>query len=241
MLSHSLVRWGALLGLTMATYSCTGTVLDVGSGGDAGRDACTPSTCRAGEAWDPLLCTCVPTHASCSPPSSCPTGLIFDDVQCACIANPTKPPPGHPQDAGNPPRDAGLPDSDIDPCGDISPTCCVLSDAGCTLGSSPANGDPCSGWTCSNGGMQIQGSCPTWCVAEGDAGGPCMTASDCAAGQVCFNNDPLQTPTGTCVSNPCGSSPLSCGCASSLCNGITMGLGACEVGDGGLVSCLNGG
>ena len=74
-----------------------------------------------------------------------------------------------------------------------------------------------------------------------DASGPtpivteCQTGSDCGAGSVCLNTDPLQTPSGTCVANPCGSETLSCGCAASLCTSI----GPCDISSPGTVECLS--
>jgi hypothetical protein len=230
-----LLNYWIALGLTLATQGCNGTALDVGSPGDGGRDACVQTACGSGEVWDSVTCACVASHPHCTPPSSCPGGQIFDAFQCACIQNPSAP------DAGAHDASPAEFDAVVNPCGDISPTCCVVSASGCTTSSAPASGDPCSGWRCPNGGMQIQGSCPVLCNPADDGGAGCLTAADCAAGEVCWNDSPLQTTDGVCVANPCGTAALTCGCAASLCNGITTGIGACAVADGGLVSCLSGG
>jgi hypothetical protein len=235
---------GVALGLAVATFACSGTVLSVGGNLDGGGvDACVQKTCSATEEWDSLTCACVPSHATCVPPASCAVDEVFDSVQCLCIPTPTKPSP--PSDAAPPikdaggPTDAGIEDVVVNPCGDYAPTCCVVSDAGCTLAGSDPIGDPCTGWTCSGGGM-LASSCPDYCPG-GDAAAPtCATGADCASGQVCFNESPLEVPDGRCVGNPCGTAPLTCSCAASLCNGIMTGIGACGIGNG-QVYCESGG
>jgi hypothetical protein len=80
--------------------------------------------------------------------------------------------PPSPHDAGPPPgSDTG---PMVNQCGDQSPDCCVADPNGCTLSSTPASGDPCSGWSCPNGGT-VEWSCPPPCpVDAGTAdGGNC--------------------------------------------------------------------
>ena len=117
------------------------------------------------------------------------------------------------------------------PCGAVQ----EITGCGCNgqnvTWSSGCSGLP-SGWA--PAGLAHAGACE---------GGPtpispqCTTGSDCGAGEICLNTDPLQVPSGNCVANPCGSEPLSCGCAASLCDSI----GPCDISSMGTVECLSNG
>ncbi len=163
---------GLAVALAIALPSCSGAVLDLG-GADGGKlDACTPTTCPIGQAWDMNTCSCVTPPQTCQPPASCPTGSVFDALLCTCVLKP------QPVEAGS--HDTGTADvgpsdgSIVSPCGDWTPSCCTLAASGCSLSSVLATGDPCTGWTCGNGTTPT-GSCPPACPP--DAG-----TSTCAAG-----------------------------------------------------------
>ena len=163
--------------LALCAASC-GTVLDIG-GADGGRDACVMKGCPTGEEWDSLTCSCVIPQPTCHPPPSCAPGEIFDSVQCQCVANPTRGGDASAVDAKTT-HDAaiahdaaGTQETSVNRCGDVGARCCVLDPSGCSISNTVANGDPCSGFSCSDGSTPSYENCPPDCIPDAGASAAC--------------------------------------------------------------------
>ena len=95
--------------------------------------------------------------------------------------------------------------------------------------SPPADGDACCGfqpscaWDECNTVGQIQASCDNgtgkWTVSTTpcDNAGPICGGKPCNPSEICVEYQGGAGITYSCQADPCGSSPLSCGCAASLC------------------------
>ncbi len=99
-----------VLALGVLPAACSGSLLDLG-GADGGKgDACAPTTCANGQAWDANTCSCVTPPQTCLPPASCPPGTVFDLLLCTCVLK--SPPLDAGADARSDASDAGLPPPD---------------------------------------------------------------------------------------------------------------------------------
>ena len=95
--------------------------------------------------------------------------------------------------------------------------------------SPPASGDACCGfqpscaWDECNTVGQVQATCDngtgTWTVSTTscDMAGPICNGKPCNASEICVEYQGGAGITYSCQPDPCGASPLSCGCAASLC------------------------
>jgi hypothetical protein len=110
-----------------------------------------------------------------------------------------------------------------------------------STGAQNLGGSRSSGGAINSGGIQnLAGATSSGGTSSGGmvgtSGATSCSSQSCPEGQVCEDlawipNYGNRTDTYSCKVNPCGTAPLDCGCAGSICNGFQCGI------SGGYVTC----
>jgi hypothetical protein len=181
-----------------------------GSAGSAGTSGSGGTAGTGGTACGDIGGSCSPEGASCDPDPDCCgcTYVCRGGHWEAGLCPPCAAPPGCPESA-------------------------PLNGAACDV----CTQDPCVYDSCASTSTRQTATCDggRWTVSSTSCAEPCgftNASLPCATGQVCVIPGALG-PQPTCQDNPCGSAPLSCQCAGSLCD-----VGYCESAVNDFVYCV---